>query len=307
MTLQQLEYIVALDEYRHFVNAADACGVTQSTMSLMIKKLEEELDVSIFDRKSHPVAPTEIGRKVIDKAKVVLFNSKQLVEMTVSQKKLLSGPLSLAMISTVAPILMPGLFKFIDAYPQIDLRQEEMLSSTIISKLKKAEIDMGIVSSPVQDPDILEIPLFHERFLAYVSDSSDLAAMDSIEMGDLRNRPLWVMKDGVHRITPSTVENREDLRYSKMYEGGRVGTLVQIVNENGGVTIIPETHSRLILFSHQKNLKPIVNPEPMRVISLVVRRDYIHEALLNVVVLAVKSILPSYLLEDMIRKEYICL
>lgn len=111
MTLQQLRYIVAIDEYRHFGKAADACGLTQSTMSIMVKKLEEELDAVIFNRDAHPLAPTEIGRKIIDKAKVVLYNADQIAELALDEKRVLSGPLRIALISTVAPILVPGLFR----------------------------------------------------------------------------------------------------------------------------------------------------------------------------------------------------
>ncbi|MBQ6576653.1 MAG: LysR family transcriptional regulator [Bacteroidales bacterium] len=109
MTLQQLRYIVAIDDYGHFGKAAEACGLTQSTLSLMLKKLEDELDVRLFDRNAHPVIPTQIGRKVIDQAKVVLYNVEQISEMTRSEKEILSGPLKIGIISTVAPVLVPGL------------------------------------------------------------------------------------------------------------------------------------------------------------------------------------------------------
>ena len=138
MTLQQLRYIIAIDEYRHFGKAAEACGLTQSTLSLMVKKMEEELDVRIFDRDAHPVVPTEIGRKIIDRAKVVLYQVEQITEMTRTEKETLSGPLHIALISTVAPVLIPGIFKFIGfRYPSISLQTEEMLTSTIKDKLRK--------------------------------------------------------------------------------------------------------------------------------------------------------------------------
>ena len=112
MTLQQLRYIIAIDQYRHFGKAAEACGLTQSTLSLMVKKMEEELDAQIFNRDAHPVAPTEIGRKVIDQARIVLYNVEQIAEMTRSEKETLSGPLKIALISTVSPVLVPGLFNY---------------------------------------------------------------------------------------------------------------------------------------------------------------------------------------------------
>ena len=170
MTLQQLRYIVAIDVYRHFGRAAEACGLTQSTLSLMVKKMEDELDVHIFNRDAHPVEPTEIGRRIIDQAKVVLYNVEQITQLTHSEKETLSGPLRIALISTVAPVLVPGLFKhFGDRYPDISLQMEEMLTGTVMDKLRKAEVDMGIIAGSVREPGFLYIPLYHERFLAYVS------------------------------------------------------------------------------------------------------------------------------------------
>ena len=160
MTIQQLRYIIAIDQYRHFGKAAEACDLTQPTLSLMVKKMEEELDVRIFDREAHPVTPTEIGRKIIDQAKVVMYHVNQITEIVQSEKELLSGHLRIALISTVSPVLVPGLFKYFgDHYPHISLQAEEMLSDTIKDKLRKAEVEMGIVTGPVDDPDLLEIPL----------------------------------------------------------------------------------------------------------------------------------------------------
>ena len=210
MTLQQLEYIIAVDNYGYFVEAAEACGVTQSTMSLMIKKLEEELDIKIFNRDTHPVTVTEMGRKVIDEAKMAIYHTKQLVEMTRSAKEQASGDLSIAMTTTVAPVLMPGLFHYMRTKnPAIRLRVEEMITATIIAKLKKAEVDMGIITYPVNDPDLLEVPLYHERFFAYVSPQDAMYQAESIERKQLRQLKVWTMKDGVRLFDPSKVRSEE--------------------------------------------------------------------------------------------------
>jgi len=302
MTLQQLRYIMAIDKYRHFGKAAEACGLTQSTLSLMVKKLEEELDVRLFDRDAHPVAPTAIGRKVIDRAKVVLYNVEQIAEMTRSEKETLTGPLKIALISTVAPVLVPGLFKHIgENYPSISLQTEEMLTDTIKDKLRKAEVDMGIMPGPVGDTDLLEIPLYHERFLAYVSPNHPAYAQESIRMETILEQPVWIIRDGLRQLDPSELKLGE-ITYDRFFEGGRVGILIQVVNDNGGITIIPETHANFILYSQQHCLRPIVDPVPSRTISLVIRADYIHEAKLNVVVNAVRQIIPGTLLEGLLRK-----
>ena len=303
MTLLQLKYIVAIDQYRHFGQAAEACGLTQSTLSLMVKKLEEELDVRIFDRDSHPVAATQIGRKLIDQARVVLFNADQLLQMTRSEKEALSGPLRLALISTVSPVLVPGLFKYLgEHFPTIALQTEEMLTDTVMDKLRKAEVDMGIVSGPVNAAGLLEIPLYHERFYAYVSPSHPAYARESVRVESLYGQSVWVIKDGLRQMDPSELKSGESITYDRFFEGGRVGLLIQIVNENGGITIIPETHTPLILYSHQPGLRPIVEPELSRSISLVVRTDFIHQAKLNAVVDAVRSIIPGNLQDPVIRK-----
>ena len=302
MTLQQLRYIIAIEHYRHFGKAAEACNLTQSTLSLMVKKLEEELDVRIFDRDAHPVAPTEMGRKIIDRAKVVLYNTDQIVEMTRSEKEVLSGPLKLALISTVSPVLVPGLFKFFGQYyPSISLQTEEMLTSTIKDKLRKAEVDMGIVAGPVDDPDYLEIPLYRERFLAYVSPENPAYALESIKTGSLFRQPIWIIRDGLRQLNPGDFSEKE-FTYDRFFEGGRVGILIQVVNDNGGITIIPETHTDLIMFSQQRCLRPIVDPVPSRTISLAIRSDYIHEAKLNAVADAIRHIIPGVLLDNTIRK-----
>ena len=302
MTLQQLRYIVAIDDHRHFGKAAEACGLTQSTLSLMVKKMEEELDVRIFDRDLHPVAPTAIGRKLIDRAKVILFNVDQLTEMTRSEKETLSGPLKIALISTISPVLTPGLFKYIgQRYPSIALQTEEMLSGTILDRLRKAEVDMGILAGPVREPGLLEIPLYHERFLAYVSPDNPAYAQESIRAASLFEQPLWIIREGLRLLDPRALKE-ESFTYERFFEGGRVGILIQVVNDNGGLTIIPETHVGFILYSMQHCIRPIVDPEPRRTISLVIRSDYIHEAKLNAVVDAIKQIIPGPMLDNVLRK-----
>ena len=302
MTLQQLRYIVAIDDYRHFGKAAEACGLTQSTLSLMVKKLEEELDVRLFDRDAHPVSPTEIGRKVIDQAKVVLYHVEQVAQLTRSEKESLSGPLRIALISTVSPVLVPGLFKYLgEQHPTLSLQTEEMLTGTIKDRLRKAEVDMGILAGPVREPGLLEIPLYHERFLAYVSPDNPAYAQESIRRETLAGQPLWIIRDGLRLLDTKDLQEG-DFSYERYFEGGRVGILIQVVNDNGGITIIPETHQGFILYSQQHCIRPIVDPVPSRTISLVIRNDYIHEAKLNAVVDAVKRIVPGALLDNVLRK-----
>jgi len=181
-----------------------------------------------------------------------------------------------------------------------------MLTSTIKDKLRKAEVDMGILAGPVKDADLLEIPLYHERFLAYVSPDNPAYAQESIRTEMLFGQPVWIIRDGLRQLDPQDLKDGA-FTYERFFEGGRVGILVQVVNDNGGITIIPETHSNLILYSLQHCLRPIIDPVPTRTISLVIRNDYIHEAKLNAVVDAIKQIIPGPLLDNVIRKGHLTL
>lgn len=306
MTLQQLRYIVALDEYRHFGKAADACGLTQSTLSLMIKKLEEELDVQLFIRDAHPIAPTETGRRILAQARVVLYNADQIPELVRNEKESLDGTLRIGLISTVAPVLVPGLFRyFCHNHPAISLQTEEMLTENVKDKLHKADIDIGILTAPVGDPQLLEIPLYTERFYAYVSETDPAYAQESLRSDYILKRPIWIIRNGLQLHDFSDRRDKKPPVYEEYFEGGRVGTLIQIVDDNGGLTIIPETHIGLIPPNWQTRLRLISDPAPRRTIVLAVRRDYIHEAMLNAVIRAVKDIIPGTMLENIIRADYI--
>lgn len=197
MTLQQLEYIIALDKTRHFVRAAEMCGVTQPTLSAMIQKLEDELDCRIFDRSSHPIVPTEVGAMILQQAQVVMFNVHQLKENVLTQKGSVAGSLSLAIIPTVAPYLLPELITlFRRDYVDISLKISEMRTETIIEKLHSAEIDMAILSTPLDDPKILEVPLYYEKFVAYISPNEPLYLQDEVSTNDMQLDHLWVLEEG---------------------------------------------------------------------------------------------------------------
>ncbi|MFW9598712.1 MAG: LysR family transcriptional regulator, partial [Paludibacter sp.] len=175
MTLQQLEYILALDKTRHFVRAAEMCGVTQPTLSAMIQKLEDELDCKIFDRSTHPIVPTQVGETIIRKAMTVIQNVNHLKESINSIKGDVSGNLSLAIIPTVAPYLLPGIIsEFKNTYKDVNLRLSEMRTSTIIDKLATGELDMAILATPLDNNELLEVPLYYEKFVAYISPNEPL-------------------------------------------------------------------------------------------------------------------------------------
>ena len=303
MTLQQLEYIVALDNHRHFVKAAESCHVTQSTLSMMIQKLEQELEINIFDRKMQPIAPTEIGRSLIDQAKVILYNAKQFKELALSEKQQESGKVTLGIIPTVAPYILPKLFNILqERNPNIQLHVKEITTAEIIKQLDKAEIDMALLATPLDNPNILEIPVYYERFFAYISPTEELYQMKELEMNHIPMDHLWVLKEG-HCLRNQVIRLCEfDSGFSSIYEAGSIDTLIKIVDTNGGYTIIPELHIDLLSEQQKANVRPIVNPEPNREISLVVRNDYVKERLLNVIAKNISDVIPENMLNERLKK-----
>lgn len=303
MTLQQLEYVLALDKTRHFVRAAELCGVTQPTLSAMIQKLEDELDCRIFDRSTHPLVPTEVGKQIINQAQVVLYHVNQLQENVRIQKGSLYGNLHLAMIPTVAPYLLP---KFIGSmktdYPGIALKVSELHTAEIVQRLQIAEIDMAILSTPLNDPKILEVPLYYEKFTAYVSPTEPVYQTKEISSKNMPLDNLWVLEEG--HCLRNQVFNfcNQQINQSSVYEAGSIDTLVKIVDLNGGYTIIPELHIDLLSEHQKRNLRDLVNPEAIREISLIIRHDYVREGMMNAVANTIKQIIPEHMLDTRLKK-----
>ncbi len=302
MTLQQLEYIIAVDNYRHFVKAADSCGITQPTLSSMIRKLEEELDVVIFDRNSHPVRPTIAGEEVLRQARMVVYHAKQLQETSLSEKKRASGNIHIGITPTIAPYIIPKLFHRVNDNPDITMQASELHRNVLIDKLKNAELDMAIMSCPHEVEGLLSVPLYREKFFAYVSPSDPLYDQESICSRTMPSERLWALKHEISfQLQVSEFCDQESQR-SLLYESGNIATLLHIVNENEGFTIVPELHIPMIREEHRCNLRPLVDPVPVRVVSLFIRSDYVREALLNFVVNAIKTIVPEHMIDEHLLK-----
>lgn len=304
MTLQQLEYILAVDRHRHFVRAAEECGVSQPTLSALINKLEEELDVKIFDRTRHPVEPTLIGQQILKQARVTLNNSAQLKEIVLLRKETLATDLNLAIIPTVAPYIVPGFIeRFQKHYTQVNLRINEMRTKDIIAAIKAGSTDMALLATPLQEEDILEIPVYYEKFVAYIAPSDPNYNKEELAATDLPAQHLWVLQEGHclrNQIFNFCTENARADR--QVYEAGSIETLVKIIDRNGGYTLIPQLHIPMLTDRQQKHIRPVISPPPVREISIVVYKDFIRERLLNAVADTIKEIIPPGMLDARLKK-----
>lgn len=303
MNLQQLEYIVALDTHRHFVNAAKACGVSQPTLSTLVTRLEEELDTAIFDRSAHPIRPTAVGEKIIEQAKAVLLKLAQIKELSLNEREQKSGKIRLGVIPTVAPYIIPPLFNELQQYKeQIDLHVSEQQTHIIVDQIRKGELDMAILATPLNNDDILEIPLYYEKFIAYVSPKEEIHAQSEIQSSLMPTEHLWVLKEGhcMRNQIFNFCESKSE--YAQIYEAGSINTLIGIVDANGGYTVIPELHIPLLSQQQQTHLRPLSEPTPVREISLILRTDYVRQGLVNTIVDAVKAVIPEDMIDARLKK-----
>ncbi len=303
MTLQQLQYIISLDNNKHFLNAAEECGVTQPTLSTMIQKLEDELDVKLFDRSHQPLTTTEIGKEIISQAKIVLKHAEFLKEVIKNKRESLEGTLNLAIIPTIAPSLLPKfLIEFRKSYPKIDLQIQEMKTSDIILNLNQSKIDMGILATPLEIDTLLEIPLYYEKFFAYISPNEELYKQEVLSANNMPLDNLWILQEG-HCLRGQVFNFCTDKKESKsVYEAGSIDTLIKIIDENGGYTVIPELHLQFLNDHQLKNIRRIENPQGAREVSIVITNDFIRERLLNAVVDTVKSIVPDEMIDERLKK-----
>ena len=284
MTLTQLEYMVAVDTYRHFVLAAEKCFVTQPTLSMQLQKLEEELGVKLFDRTKQPVIPTEIGTRIIAQARVVLREAERIQQMINSEKNVMTGELRIGIIPTLAPYVLPTLFKQIRTkYPQLELVIKETITEEVLHELKNNRLDCGLVVTPLKDASIKEDVLFYEELFVYVSRKNALYDKKYVLPDDINPDQLWLLEEG--HCFRSQVLNLCELRKSAdlhfKYATGNIETLKRMVDKSDGLTILPELAVMEFNKNQMKLVKRLKDPSPAREVSLVTHRDHIKTKLIQ--------------------------
>lgn len=297
MTITQLDYIIALDNYRHFATAADKCFVTQPTLSMQVQKLENELGSKLFDRSKQPVIPTEIGEEVIQQARIIVHEVKMMHQLIKDKQGILLGELRIGIIPTLAPYLLPLFLQpFLQKYPDIKIRVKEMTTDIIVEKLKTGKIDAGLLVTPLQDNSIKEYPLFYEELIAYVSKKNAAYKKTYVLADDIDLKELWLLEEG-HCFRSQIVNLCELKKMSKQqshfeYEAGSVETLRKMVEMNNGVTILPEMATLDFSIKQFNMVRHFKAPVPVREVSLVTHRDYVKKKLVDVLKAEIISAIP---------------
>ena len=307
MNIQQLEYIIAVDRLRHFVNAAEACYVTQPTLSMMIRKLEEELDVQIFDRSDVPVKTTRIGRSIINQAKITLqyFNSiKDLVE---DERESLTGTFTLSIIPTIAPYLVPELLQKKElACTELTLLLKENITHHVITNILNGTIDGGLMATPLKHPDLVEYPIYYEKFYAYVHPSDSLHKEHEIDINDLDINNVWLLESvhcfrgQIEKLCRKEENFKENQRVQ--YRARSINTLVNVVDLNSGITVIPEMAAMSLNETQQGNLREFKGQTVVREVSLVVSKDFIRRNMLNKILEIISNSVPKSMKNAELKK-----
>lgn len=288
---------MAVHKYGHFAKAAEACHVTQPTLSMQLQKLEEELDIKIFDRSKKPVLLTEAGKRIIEQIQSTLFEAKKIETLIHSQDgDLTKGELTFAVIPTIAPYLLPRLLPIIEKhYPGLSLKIVELQTHRIIEALNNDEIDVGVLATPLKIPKIHEFPLYYEPFLALIQKKHELAQYKKIKYSNLKFDDLWLLEEGHclrHQILDVCSIRKESKEKRKFkFESGNLETLKNIVNDYGGYTLLPTLAAERI--GEKTTLIPFERPIPAREIGLVYRREHYKSELIEALGDAILKCIPE--------------
>ncbi|MFM9908771.1 MAG: LysR substrate-binding domain-containing protein [Chitinophagaceae bacterium] len=308
MTFTQLEYIIAIDTWRHFATAASKCFVTQPTLSMQVKKLEVELGVKLFDRSKQPVIATDAGAAIIDQARKIIGEKNVINEIIQQKKGVLTGELRIGIIPTLAPYLLPLFVQsFNKKYPSIKLIVKELMTEFIISQLREGRIDMGILVTPLQEKGIKEHVLFYEELLVYVSKKNAAYRKQYVLAQDIDPNKLWLMEEG--HCFRSQIVNLCELRKASEtgshfdYEAGSIETLRRMVELNDGITILPELTTLDLSAKQMQLIRQFKKPAPMREVSVVVHRDFVKKRLVEALKEEIIAAVPEKIKRN--RNEYV--
>ena len=302
ITLTQLEYIVAIDEYRHFATAAEKCFVTQPTLSMQIKKLEDELGVIIFDRSRQPVVPTDLGAKLIEQARMTLSATQRIKEIIQEEQQEVEGTLKIGIIPTLAPYLLPVFIgPYIRKYPAVKVEVEELVSEEIIRRLKRDILDVGLFVTPYHDEKIVERPVFYEEMLVYAHPDSELLKKKEVGHEDIVTSDIWMLGNGhcfrnqVVNLCEMSASQHKNLPFE--FESNSLETLMRIVDVEGGFTLIPELALQYMSPEKKKQVRSIANTKPLREVSVIYSRHFTKQRLITLLCDEIKSVVPAHMLK----------
>tara|TARA_B100001057_G_scaffold68670_1_gene62412 strand:+ start:1875 stop:2777 length:903 start_codon:yes stop_codon:yes gene_type:complete len=294
----------AVAEFGNFTIAADKCFVTQPTLSMQVQKLEEELGVKIFNRATKPIVLTDIGKKILVQAKRITEEATRMQDIVSTEKGFIGGEFKIGIIPTIMPTLLPMfLTNFIKKFPKVDLKIEELTTQNITKMLEEGYLDAGIAATPLGLDSILELPLYHEPFVAYIPGDNPLHAVEQIEIEDLNVRDVLVLEDGHcfrnHVLNLCQMNGIESNPFD--LKSGSIETLINLSDEGPWMTLLPYLHGNNLAKSKKKNLRFFPEPAPAREVSLIHSKSQLKLPIINALRSTVTSIIRGAIKFDNIK------
>lgn len=293
MTLTQLKYTIAIAEEGNFTLAAEKCFVTQPTLSMQVQKLEEELDIKLFNRKAKPITLTAIGEKIITQAKVILEEAKRMRDVVATEKGIIEGNFRLGIIPTVMPTLLPLFLRnFIKKYPKVNLKIEELNTASIVEELSLGKLDAGIAATPLYNSQLIEKPLYYEPFVGYVPQNHSLSSVEKLEIEDLEKIDMLVLEDG-HCFREHVLKLCHTAQGSSSFDlkSGSFETLIHLANEGMGMTLLPYLQTRDLSEVNKENLRYFRSPEPAREISMIYSKNLLKLPIIETLSESIEGVL----------------
>ena len=295
MNIQQLDYLIAVDKYKHFGKAAQACFITQPTLSAMIQKLEDELDVKIFDRTTHPIRTTDIGIKILVQAKKVIDEVNELKNTASLLNNMLAGKLNLGIIPTVSTFILPTeIFDFLQKNPKIELNVKEMTTENIIKSLKSGELDAGIIATPYDAADeFYRDFIFNEELMIYSSEHLKKAEDSFVIPEELDLEKVWLLEEG--NCLRTQFENICNLKENSLkpknldFVASNIYTLLQMVDRVGGISILPELAISQLPDIKREKVMRFRKPFPYREISMIYYKPTYKQKIIDELIAEVKA------------------
>lgn len=295
MTLTQLDYVLAVEKFRHFKKAAESCHVTQPTLSMQLQKLEDELEIIIFDRSKSPVLVTKEGDDFIRQARVVQREYLRLLDVAKSGETEVSGAFRLGVIPTLSPYIIPLFVEgFQKEYPGVDLTIEEMKTEDIVIALDKDELDGGLLVTPLGEDGLIERVLYYEKFQLFFNPGHELLKKKKVKEVDLDSKEVWLLNEGhCFRSQVLKICGLKKNKRQSLFESGSLETLRNMVMKTSGYTIIPEMALEGLPTNQRKLTREFCKPIPTREVSLVYSRSFYKEKIINALEKSIISNLPS--------------
>ena len=295
MNIQQLEYLIAVDKYKHFGKAAQACFITQPTLSAMIQKFEDELDVKIFDRTTHPIRTTDAGTELIKEAQKVIDAVMELKSRANILNNILAGKLNLGIIPTVSSYILPNeIFSFLQKNPQIELNIKEMTTESIIKSLKSGELDAGIISTPYSAAEeFYQDFLFNEELMLYSGTETGQKKDCFVVPEDIDVNKVWLLEEG--NCLRTQFENICHLKENSLkpknleFLASNVNTLIQMVDKVGGITILSEIGVQQLSDEQKQKVSRFIKPFPYREMSLIYYKPTYKQKILDELISEIRT------------------